>query len=359
MRKLVTLFISFFIMMGLSGIFVRVSAHEVYVLSPQEFSRGLHAPTLDTFKSLANPGNLTFTAILVVVVLAALLILLYLRYTTFGLKVDRWLKSCARIGFFVIRIALAAAFLYGASTNSLFGPEISLHSLPFSQVARVLEYAAGGMLVLGLFTEVAAFFALILFIFAVVSHGVYLATYLNYFAEIVTLPLFGSRFLSLDALFFGKLKRFITWREYETTILRAGYGAALLYAAMYIKVIHSEIPLEVVNQYHLNQYHWLFPSDPLLIVLGAAIVEVVIALFIITGFSVRFTNLILMFYLTLSILFFRETVWPHYMLYGISISLLLTGGGKFSVDEALKESQLRLRNASVATLKDKKAKKKK
>lgn len=337
MRKLITLVISVLMMVGLSGLFSLVFAHEVYVLSPKEFSRGLHAPTLDTFKSLANPGNLAFTAILVVVVLAVLLILLYLRYTMFGLKIDKWLKSYAKVGFFVIRIALAAAFLYGASTNSLFGPEVSLHSLPFSQGARVLEYAAGGMLVLGLFTEIAAFFALILFIFAVVSHGIYLITYLNYFAEIVALLLFGSRFLSLDALFFGKLKWFVTWREYETTILRVGYGAALLYAAIYIKVIHSEIPLEVVNQYHLNQFHWLFPSDPLLIVLGSAIVEIVIALFIIVGFSIRFTNLILMFYLTLSILFFKETVWPHYMLYGISISLLLSGGGRLSLDEGLKK----------------------
>jgi len=243
----------------------------------------------------------------------------------------------SRVGLFVIRIALAAAFLYGASTNSIFGPELSLQNLPLSHVLPYIGYLIGGMLLVGLFTEVAAVLALILFAFAAYVNGFYLLTYLNYLAEIVVLILFGSRFLSLDLVIFGKLKRFSKLSEYENTIIRVGYGAALLYAAIYIKIIHAEIPLEVVKQYHLNQFHWLFPHDPLLIVLGAAIVEIIIAIFIIVGFSTRFTNIILVFYLTLSILFFKETVWPHYMLYGISISLLINGGGKLSLDKALRK----------------------
>lgn len=330
---------------GLSGYFSPVSAHEAYVLSHKDFSRGLHAPTLDTLTALAKPQNLELTIVLIVVVSLVLLLLFYLRYTKFGMKADLWLGRFSQFGLLVIRIALAAAFLYGASTNSIFGPELSLHNLPLFQVLPYIEYLIGGLLLVGLFTEVAAVLALILFAFAAYANGFYLLTYLNYLAEIAVLILFGSRFLSLDSLIFGELKRFSKLREYENTIIRIGYGAALLYAAIYIKVIHSEIPLEVVNQYHLNQFHWLFPHDPMLIVLGAAVVEIIIAIFIIFGFSTRFTNLVLMFYLTLSILFFKETVWPHYMLYGISISLLLSGSGELSLDHALKK--FRVKNADM------------
>ncbi|MDE1871819.1 MAG: hypothetical protein KGI06_06300, partial [Candidatus Micrarchaeota archaeon] len=37
--------------------------------------------------------------------------------------------------------------------------------------------------------------------------------------------------------------------------------------------------------------------------------------------------------ITLSLLFFREAVWPHLMLYGISLSLLINGPGPLSIDE--------------------------
>lgn len=321
-----------------SGICSQASAHEIYVLSSHKFAQGLHAPTVNTWKSLTNPANLQLTVILVIVTLVVLAGLFYFRYTKLGLNINKQLKKLTHVGFFVIRIALAASFLYAGATNSIFGPELSLHTLPLHSLLPLVEYLIGFLFLFGLFTEFAAILALILYFLAVLTHGVYMLTYLNYLGEIIALILFGSRFLSLDRFLFGKLQRFSKLREYENTIIRICYGAALLYAAIYVKIIHSQIPLDVVTQYHLNHINWLFPSDPVLIVLGAAIVEVVVAVFIIIGFTTRFTNIILMFYLTLSILFFKEAVWPHYMLYGISFSLLFTGGGTLSVDEALTSS---------------------
>ncbi len=327
--------LSSIIFLFLSGIYSLADAHEIYVLSKQKFSQGLHAPAIDTLQALGKPANLQFTVMLILIVLVVLSILFFFRYTKLGQKVNKQLQQLSQIGLLAIRLALGVAFLYAASSNTIFGPELSLNSLPFHQILPYAEYLIGILLVCGLFTEIAATLAFILYFFAVFAYGTYLLTYINYLGEIATLILFGSRFLSFDTLIFGKLKRFPKLRAYENTIIRVCYGGALLYAAIYIKVIHAQIPLDVIYQYHLNQIHWLFPNDPILIVLGAAIVEIVIAVFIIVGFSTRFTNLILMFYLTLSILFFKETVWPHYMLYGISFSLFFNGGGKLSIDEIL------------------------
>ena len=335
LKKLYLSCLSFCALFFFTGIFSHASAHEIYVLSNQKFAQGLHAPTLDIWKALTNPANVQFTGILVVITLVVLAAFFYLRYTKLGLQLNKQLKKLSQFGLLVIRIALAASFLYAGATNAMFGPELALHTLPFHTILPFVEYLIGFLFLFGLFTEFAALLALVLYFLAVFTHGMYMLTYLNYLGEIVALILFGSRFLSLDRLLFGKLRRFDKLKIYENTIIRVCYGAALLYAAIYVKIIHSQIPLDVVTQYHLNHITWLFPSDPLLIVLGAAIVEVVIAVFIIIGFSTRLTNIILMFYLTLSILFFKEAVWPHYMLYGISLSLLFTGGGALSVDEAL------------------------
>lgn len=318
----------------ISGMYSPALAHEVYVLSHEKFSQDLQAPTINTLQALTKPENLRLTFFLVTVVFLVLLLLLYFRYTKAGFEADRQLKKLSRIGLFVIRLALSASFLYAGHSNSIFGPELSLNNLPLHAILPYAEYLIGVMLLLGLFTEIAAVLSLLLFGLAVFSNGIYLLTYTNYLGEIIALILFGSRFLSLDRLIFGQQKRFSNLKAYENTIIRVGYGAALLYATINIKIIHSQIPLDVINQYHLNQINWLFPQDPLLIVMGAAIVETIMVLFIIVGFTTRITNVVLMFYLTLSILFFKESVWPHYMLYGISLSILFNGAGTLSIDES-------------------------
>ncbi len=330
-----------------------VSAHEVYVLSRQEFSQGMRGPMLNTLKALTKPQDIQLTILLVIVVLAVLICLFFFRYSRLGLEVDRRLKSIGVIGLFVIRVALGAAFIYAASTNSIFGPELSLSSLPVHQLLPLVEYFIGALFLVGLGTELAAAVALALYVLVALHYGAYALTYLNYLGEILALLFFGSRFLSLDLLFFGQRKRLSKLKVYENTIIRVFYGLALLFATVNIKIIHAQISLEVVNKYRLNTFHLLFPPDPLLIVLGAAIVETVISLFILVGFSTRLVNAIMVFYLTLSIIFFKEAVWPHYMLYGISLSLLLNGGGKLSLDDGIGRSIMKKRRRLVSVTRQK------
>ncbi|MGH7245319.1 MAG: hypothetical protein ACREGI_00105, partial [Candidatus Levyibacteriota bacterium] len=60
--------------------------------------------------------------------------------------------------------------------------------------------------------------------------------------------------------------------------------------------------------------------------------EISIGLFILLGFAMRFTVLISLFFITLSLLYFHELIWPHIMLYGISFSLLINSGDVFTID---------------------------
>ncbi len=179
------------------------------------------------------------------------------------------------------------------------------------------------MILFGFMTELAAAIGIGIFISAFLVFGTYMFTYSNYLGEFIVLLLFGMRAFSIDTYLFGPLRRFHNFEKYETLIIRIMYGFALIYAAIVVKLLHPDLTTSVVTTWNLTQFHWLFPSDPLLVAFGAGIVECVIGLFIIFGFEMRLTVLISLFYITLSLLYFREMVWPHILLYGISFNLLV------------------------------------
>jgi uncharacterized membrane protein YphA (DoxX/SURF4 family) len=238
--------------------------------------------------------------------------------------VHQWFEQFAFIGPFLIRIAISSAFFLGAWNNDFIGPELLISQLPFAFLVRPALFLASALILLGLLTEVAAAIGLIIFGLAAMKFGFYVGTYLNYFGELFALILFGLRGYSFDRLLFGPLRH---WRahyeRYGSAIVRICYGFALIYAGITVKFLHPDLTLRVISDWHLTQFHWLFPSDPLLIVLGGGLAEAAIGLFILIGFEVRMTVLISLFYITLYLFYFRELVWPHILLYGISLNLLV------------------------------------
>ncbi len=297
-------------------------AHEAYVLTPEEFSRGLSSQSFDALTALANPGNMHIALTIAISVAVVFVLALLFRLSAFGQRVYAFLAKTNAFGPLFVRIAISASLFYSALTWSFLGPELRLTTMPFAFAFRWIMFVSSAMFVLGIGTEIAAFLCLVAFAVGGIVFGWYLVTYLNYFGELVALFLFGSRAWSLDGILRGPLKRFSRIREYETVIVRVCYGIALAYAAITIKFLHPILTVTVVEKYHLTRFHWLFPSDPLLVTLGAALAETAIGVFIMVGFETQLTVLVSLFYITLSLLYFREIVWPHLMLYGISLNLI-------------------------------------
>lgn len=301
-----------------------VSAHEAYVLPSDYFWSQLSGPdSFGALNALANPDNVRITFYVVAGTILVYLLNFLLRRTRFGYRLHKAPERLAFLGPIFVRATIAAAFFFSALSWSFLGPELSLLGMPLPWLMRGILFAASGMILLGLFTEAVAAVVLIVFTIGLWRYGLYLLTYLNYLGELIVLLLFGMRQWSFDRLMFGPLQRFPKLREYETSIVRIFYGVALIYAAITVKFLHPAMTARVVTDWHLTQFHWLFPSDPLLVVLGAGLAEFAIGLFILLGFEMRLTVLVSLFYITLSLLYFRELVWPHLMLYGISLSLLV------------------------------------
>jgi hypothetical protein len=312
---------------GLATFFVPfvASAHEAYVLDHDYFWSVMQGPiSPDVMAVLHNAHDVHVMIEVIVGVLVLLSLNFFFRRSKLGKRANARIEEFAYLGPHFVRIAVAIAFFYGAKSSHFLGPELPLAEMPWAHVLQIVMYASSVMIFLGFLTELAGLAAIIVFTIGLFSFGMYLMTYLNYLGECIALFLFGLRTFSIDSLLFGSLKRFRKLREYDTTIVRVFYGFALIWAAVTVKLLHPELTEHVVNQYNLTRFHLLFPGDPLLVTLGAGLVEAAIGFFIIVGFEMRMTILVSLFYITLSLLFFREQVWPHVLLYGISFMLLVS-----------------------------------
>lgn len=329
---------------SLLGIPVVVWAHEAYVLPTDLFWHDVALPpSLYALHALLNPGNLYLIAMIVCGILLLMFLNFIFRLTAWGSRVHSFIERFAFTGPLFVRLAIATSFFFSAYSWSFLGPELPITRMPYASLIRGVLFLSSILILLGLYTRIAASMSLIVFTIGFVVFGMYLITYFNYLGEIIVLTLFGMRTWSLDRLLFGKLKYLKQFEKYETTIVRICYGIALVYAGITIKFLHPALTLQVVNDWNLTQFHWLFPGDPLLVVFGAGLSEVVIGLFIIIGFEMRLTVLISLFYITLSLFYFRELVWPHLMLYGISFNLLVQPE-IFTLDHLFfKEHRLRIR----------------
>lgn len=312
-----------------------VSAHEAYVLPGDYFWKNLDGPaSFRALNALRDQHNVLIFSEIAGAVFLLLVLNFFFRRSAPGRRFHEWLERPAFMGPIVIRLAIGAAFFYSALSWSFLGPELPLQTFPWAGLMRISLFAASGMILAGFLTELAALFALILFTFGFFFFGAYLMTYLNYLGELVVLLLFGMRRWSFDVWMFGPLGRLRRWERYAPVMVRVSYGVALVFAAITVKFLHPDLTVSVVSNWHLAQFHWLFPSDPLLITLGGGLAELVIGLLIIFGFEMRLTVFISLIYITLSLLYFRESVWPHFLLYGISINLLIQPE-TFTLDRAL------------------------
>ena len=95
----------------------------------------------------------------------------------------------------------------------------------------------------------------------------------------------------LHKLWGGKTRAaWLTKPDLALPATRILFGFALLFTAINIKYVNTAVSLDVVNRYHLTKY---FHFDPLMVVFGATMVELAIALLYMLGFMQRINSLVL------------------------------------------------------------------
>lgn len=311
-------------------------AHEVYVLSKETVERAMAGVSPNPFTAYGgNEYDFYFWTIVGFVLTSS--ILFASMYRVFEPTLGHLLSTAKRFAHPMLRVTVGLSFISFGLVGEMFGHEIAFTDL-FGALTPLFEIAlvvVGASILFGLHTRLMALLGIAMYAYAWTVYDWYMLTYTDHLGALLVLLLLGGGLWSLDHTFrVGQLSlRLATWarslRPYAFPTLRILFGFGIMFASVYAKFIHSELALQVVYQYQLTTY---FPFDPLFIVLGALIVEFVAGLFLVIGFEIRWTSLFLLFWLTLSLVYFQEAVWPHIILFGGGIAIFLHGYDRYSLE---------------------------
>lgn len=314
-----------------------VRAHEVYVLPLDVIRSAMANPSPNPFSAyVGNEISFFFWAFV-----AAVIVSTVAAATFFRLLEERWLPTLMRIKKYALPVARITA---GVSTisfglaSALYGTEIPFVSLfgVGTALMQIFFLVAGACIAVGIFTRPFAIALAFVYVYAGYVYGWYVLTYTDHIGLYILLILLGGGAFSLSrALRINEMNMpsyIERARPLAFPILRMCLGFGVLFASVYAKYIYSSLALNVVTMYELTRY---FPFDPLFVVLGALIIEFLIGLLIFFGVAIRWTLVFLAFWLTLSLLYFQEMIWPHIILFGLAISLFMHGYDRFSLEGRL------------------------
>ena len=327
------------------GIFIfsvnTISAHEVYVLSPAQIAQATGMPSFNMLAVVQNNlGQFTFWAFIGILTIFFVFFISTLRFLE--RFADPILIRLRPYALFVTRVTIGLSFLAAAFYQATYGPELPIANTygSLSGFITMVLVIIGIMTILGFYARLAATVALIMYCIGVWFHGFYMLTYINYLGEIIVLLAIGAHNLSIDNYFSKKnrvpakrwpitqkITDFLAPKSFA--IIRVCFGISLIFASAYAKIVYNNLGLSTVLKYHLDT---LLGFEPHFLVLGAAIVEILIGTFIVFGIEIRFASLFFEFWLMLSLWFFGEVVWPHIILIGIPIALIMYGYDEYSVE---------------------------
>lgn len=314
------------------------SAHEVYVLPPDVIQKAIATPAFSEWNViLTNVDQFLLWALIG----ASVVLFVFFVSVSRSLEnlLDPFLAKLPPYAPAVSRITVGLSFMAAAYYGALFGPELPLAATFGSgaDAVRVALVVIGFMITVGFYPRIATLGALALFAFETFVHGTYMFTYANYLGEIIILMILGAHVFAMHdkeldkaqaPQWFTRVKHALM--PYSFLILRIAFGVSLIYASLYAKIIHNQLALAVAQAYP-DVVHF-FGFEPHFLVLGAGLVEVLLGTFFILGIEIRFTSAFLLFWLSLSLWYFGEVVWPHVILIGIPIAFILYGYDKTSLE---------------------------
>jgi hypothetical protein len=310
-------------------------AHEVYVLDPATVEYAMRSGSTNPFTAFfGNEYEFFFWGAVTFVVFSTIFAASLFRL--FERRLDPFFFRIKRFAHPVVRLTVGLSMLSFGLAGALFGPELPFDTL-FGTLAPLMGWlfiAGGALVIAGLYVRTVAGIMVGIFAYAMSVFGWYVFTYTDHLGALMLLLVLGSgpyalgkhfNFACLSERSRSFFHRFSPLAFPATRIL---FGFSVMFAAVYAKFIHSELALQVVLQYNLTDY---FPFEPMFVVLGAFIIEFIAGAMILAGLEIRWTALFLTFWLTLSLLYFQEAVWPHVILFGLAFAFFCHGYDRLSV----------------------------
>ncbi|MES2216703.1 MAG: DoxX family membrane protein [Patescibacteria group bacterium] len=334
---LITLLIT--CVLALTGIHVTF-AHEVYVLDANEIHQALQSPIPDFIGAIKDNGLQFFSWGLGILVLIGALF--FVSVNTFLERlIDPFLNKLKLLAPAVAQATLGLALLASGYYHAAYGIELPFGPIVggYETVAAAVFMIVGAMLLFGILPRIAGLAATVIFIVLIGIFGLYILNYATYLAEALTVLFFGGGYTLVSVPLFKKgMSKKIEghFHKYKFLIIRVFFGSSLIFASLYAKFFHGALALETVSKYHLTNY---FPFDPVFLVLGAMLIEIMLGLFFILGFEIRFASIFFLVFLSMSLVFFGESVWPHIILIGTSSAMFFHGYDRYCLSAKLSKKK--------------------
>jgi len=240
----------------------------------------------------------------------------------------------------ILRLSLGISLIGSGINGTLVSPIITSPGL------ADLQILVGFLLLAGFLTVPAALITIFLY-FAGLKTDWYLFGNLEYLALGLTILIAGhSRPGVDDMLCLPRLKILSFMEKYIPLILRLGVGGAMMFLALYEKILNPHLSEYVVVNFGLLD---VVNVSPAMWVLGAGVIEFLIGFALFVGFRTRLVSAIAFIVLTLSFFYFEEDVSSHITLFGILSVLFITKGGFISVDNLLGNKNPKLRTNSSSS----------
>ena len=286
-------------------------AHETYVLPPAQVQVDRLITIPSPLSALNDSGSAILFIAFILLILAVLLISWKLSKSRVAKSFNHLLGKAKPYAAPFLRVLLAAAVIIGAFQRSIFGPELVLTFLPWQQILLPLLVFCGMLLLFNLWTRYVSIIIFLVYLLLLLRNPFDAIVYLDYVAALLFFFLMGSQ--SRDKL--------AEWGDkYGWIILRTGLALGLILPAIAVKFLNTQLSMDVLTQYGLARN---FGLEPMFIILSACLVEILLGLAYLTGKYLRLSTFVLIITLTASLIFFREVLWPHLILYALSISVLI------------------------------------
>ncbi len=305
------------------------SAHVGYVITHDELgtSKGMDFQFLmQPFFNISYIGLMLGTVVVVGVVW--FLLLKNKKIVKYFADVTDRLSSYHELVPWILRLALGIALLGAGTEHVLISPLLT------NSTFAMFEIILGFLLLLGFMIIPATLLVIVLYVLALTQNW-YLIGNLDVLALALSVIVFHSPRPGLDDMLGTSfLHRLSIRRELIAPIIRFGLGGAMIYLALFEKILNPHMSALVVSQYHLQSF---LNVSPAMWVLATGLIELVIGIAIFIGLKTRLSSIIAFVVVSGTFFYFKESVTAHITLFGGLSILAIEGGGLWSIDRLLEQ----------------------
>lgn len=312
----------------IAGFTHTAQAHVRYLISPEDVTEYSGTDTSFLLQALLDPQNIGLILWTIAGGIIAFLLATQVKCFRETLKrIGDRANSYTPFTPWMLRLSLGIALIGSGTAETLISP--ALQGFP---AFATIQIFLGFMVMAGFLVVPAAIAALGVYVFALATDW-YIIGNIDFFAVALALVVLDNERPGLDDLLgLPKISPLHHLRRFVPLILRCGIGIAMMFLAVYEKLLNPHISELIVNDFGLQN---VVPVSVSMWVLSAGIIEFAIGLALVLGLYTRVSAAIAFIVLSLSFFYFGEDVASHITLFGILSVLFVTQGGRWSLDKKL------------------------